>query len=426
MIYYLHEPFQGGVVVPSKNTGVSDIPDFVMTVGGEVYRYGFLSGSWGAVQPKAWNNSETNEIKALVVNSVMPFLIFRATEMQAWSNYANVALKMWNESGSVETSISNGFLFTETRAEYLWNDEQSEVYAFLEANVGKDVYVKVIDSSLPTNENIEIKIGLFESSLFKALGYRAESSTGDTSGTYNSGNAITALYVRDYYYGMLLQSEIDNEYWSGWKYMNAVWSFEDGTTHAYAGRLLMHKREGFYASSVIDDELIALAQSNIDKQVTVTLSHSEEPSNIIEIEIGEINISSSDTAYGLRASSSTGTLIAGEFPDASAVANAYVRTERYGCLVGGSFERTYWNYLDAIKVTWEFEDGTSYEFPEKLEYYYNSGSAESFYKSDYIDEKLISLISAKVGQTARIVVTEIETSKLINNFRLKFDGAAKA
>ncbi len=160
--------------------------------------------------------------------------------------------------------------------------------------------------------------------------------------------------------------------------------------------------------------------------MSITLSKSEAPSNVIEIEIGEVEIGTGDVAYGLRTSSSTGELISGEFPDASQIVNAYARTDGYGCLLSGAFERSYWNYLDAINVTWEFEDETSYDFPEPLEYLYVSSATESLYQSDYIDETLIEMISSRVGQKAKIIVTaSSETSKLIAHLQWELNEEAK-
>lgn len=402
--------------------------DFIMTVGkpDTAGYYGFSADNYGSVDSRDWGNSETAEIKAVLARPNSPYFMFQSTEMEIWNNYANVRLIFSTDTGSVETAASNGFLFTEARAEYRWNEEQTEVSAFLRNNNGNDVFVKVLDASLETNNTIEIIVGLYNPGSFHAWGCFPEHGVGTiVSGSYHSGSSIPVCYARDYYYGMILQSAIEGEYWNGWKYMNATWEFEDGTSHVYAGRLLMHPAQGFYCSGVIDEELNSLAQSNIDKSATITLSQTETPSNVIEIEIGKVEIGTGDVAYGLRAPSSTGELISGEFPDASPVTNAYARTDGYGCLVGGAFERSYWNYLDAITVTWEFEDETSYEFPEPLEYYYNSPTTESFYKSDYIDETLIEMISSRVGQKAKIIVTEPETSKLIAHLQWVLNEEAK-
>ncbi|MCQ9087362.1 hypothetical protein [Vibrio alginolyticus] len=401
--------------------------DFIMTVGkpDTAGYYGFSADNYGSVDSREWGNSETAEIKAVLARPNSPYFMFQSTEMEIWNNYANVRLIFSTETGSVETAVSNGFLFTEARAEYRWNEEQTEVSAFLQSNYGNSVSVKVLDASLDINNAIEMTIGVYEGGSFNTWGYRATSGTGETSSTYNSDSALETCYVRDYYYGIALQSSIDNEYWNGWKYLTATWVFEGGMSHVYTGRLIMHPDLGFYTSSVIDDELIALAKSNIDKSVTVTLSQAEAPSNVIEITIGEVEIGTGDVACGLRASSSTGEFISGEFPDASPVANAYARTDGYGCLVGGAFERSYWNYLDAITVTWEFEDETSYEFPEPLEYYYNTTTKESYYKSDYIDETLISLISSRVGQVAKIIVSGVTSSKLIAHLQWELNEEAK-
>ncbi|MBY7706047.1 phage tail protein I [Vibrio alginolyticus] len=406
--------------------------DFVLTAGQPStnnYYYGYGRDSYGNVDPGAWGDSE-HIIAALASHSegsspaIYP-LTFNCDAMELWDGAKNIKLKFFTDTEFVESPISNGFTYTQQYGRYMFDDARS-VYVLFRNNENRDVYVKVLDESLDVNNTIEMTIGLYEGSSFSAWGYRATSSTGETSSSYNSGRAIEVCYVRDYYYGMALQSELDNEYWNGWEYMNATWEFEDGTSHVYAGRLLMHPGEGFYTSSVIDDELIALAENNIDKPVSITLSKSEAPSNVIEIEIGEVEIGTGDAAYGLRAPSSTGELIAGEFPDASPVTSAYVRTKSYGCVIAGASERTYWNYLNAITVTWEFEDETSYEFPEQLEYYYNSSTVESFYKSNYIDETLIEIISARVGQKAKIIVTEAETSKLLTYLHWELDPAVKA
>ncbi|PNP21956.1 hypothetical protein AL471_014365 [Vibrio alginolyticus] len=429
MSYYMHNPFQSGIVVVGGNGGEPEPAyDFIMTVGKPSASgyYGFAADTYGDAEPMNWGNSDTAEITMAVVRPSAPYFIFRATEMLEWNNYANIRLKFFTETESVETTVSNGFVFAESTPEYDWNDVQGEVSTFLRNNNGNDVFVKVLDASLEVNDTIEITIGLYEGGSYDVWGYRSASNTGATSSTYNSSSAIETCYVRDYYYGMALQSELDNEYWNGWEYITATWKFDDGTSHEYAGRLLMHPDLGFYTSSVIDDELIALAQSNIDKVATITLSQAEPPSNVIEIAIGEVEIGTGDVAYGLRAPSSTGELISGEFPDASPVTNAYARTDGYGCLVGGAFERSYWNYLDAITVTWEFEDETSYEFPEPLEYYYNTSTKESFYKSDYIDDTLIEMMSSRVGQTAKIIVSGVTSSKLIAHLQWELDEAAKA
>ncbi|EHV5556837.1 hypothetical protein K0W35_003517 [Vibrio parahaemolyticus] len=400
--------------------------DFIMTVGKPSTSgyYGFAADSYGSIDSREWGNSEAAEIKFVVSRPSSPYFMFQSTKMETWNNYANVSLIFSTETESVETTVSNGFLFTEAAPKYSWNESQAEVSDFLQRNYGNDVFVKVLDASLEVSNNIEMTIGIYETG-FTAWGYRSLSGTGETSSAYNSSSAIETCYVRDAYYGMALESEVDGEYWNGWEYVAATWEFEDGTSHVYAGRLLMHSGQGFYTSSVIDDELITLAQNNLDKSVTVTLSQAETPSNVIEIEIGEVEIGTGDTAYGLRTSSSTGSLNSGEFPDASPVVNAYVRTKGFGCLIGGAFERTYWNYQNSIIATWEFEDGTTYEYPEALKYSYNSTSSESYYESSYIDETLIAMMSARVGQTAKIIVTESETSKLIAHLRWELDEAAK-
>ncbi len=405
--------------------------DFMITIGQPStsnFYFGYSNGNYGDIAPDDWGDSE-HIITALASHSegsspaIYP-LIFSCDAMELWNDAKNIKLKFFTDTEFVESPISNGFTYIQN-GRYMFDDARS-VYVLFSDNKNRDVYVKVLDESLDVNNTIEMNIGLYEGGTYNAWGYRATSSTGATSSTYNSDSAIETCYVRDYYYGMILQSELDNEYWLGWEYVTATWEFEGGTSHEYAGRLLMHPDQGFYTSAVIDDELMALAQNNIDKPATVTLSQAETPSNVIEIEIGEVEIGAGDVAYGLRAPSSTGELISGEFPDASSVANAYVRTDNYGCLVGGAFERSYWNYLDAINVTWEFEDETSYEFPERLEYHYNTTTKESFYKSDYIDEALIDIVSARVGQKAKIIVTEPETSKLLTHLHWELDPAAKA
>ncbi|MDF4579392.1 hypothetical protein P3499_04255 [Vibrio parahaemolyticus] len=405
--------------------------DFIMTVGKPATDgyYGYSADNYGNVDPKIWGNSDTSEISLALVRPSTPYFYFRATEAIKWNDYDNVKLRFFTETDSVETTVSNGFLFTEIRPEYAWNEEQPEVAAFLRSNYDNDVSVKVIDASLDVINTIEMTIGLYGSSSFNAWGYRSVTAeVGEIiSGEYHSGSVIETCYARDYYYGMILQSSVENEYWDGWDYVTATWEFEGGESHVYAGRLLMHPDQGFYCSGVIDDELNALAQNNIDKTVTITLSQAEIPSNVIEIEIGEVAIDAADDiAYGLRVKSETGELISGEFPDGSPIVGAYVRTDGYGCLIGGAFERSYWNYLGAINVTWEFEDETSYEFPEPLEYYYNSTTKESYYKSDYIDEALIEMIASKVGQTVKITVTESETSKLLAHLRWGLDEEAKS
>lgn len=402
--------------------------DFIMTVGkpDAAGYYGFSADNYGSVDSREWGNSETAEIRTAVVRPSAPYFEFRCSEMEAWNDYVNVRLSFFTETDRVETTVSNGFLFTESLATYRWYDTQDDVSAFLQNNLGNDVFAKVLDASLEINNTIEMIVGLYNPGSLYAWGYFSEHGVGTiVSGSYHSGSSIPVCYARDYYYGMILQSSVDNEYWNGWKYMKATWEFEDGTNHTYAGRLLMHPAQGFYCSGVIDEELNSLTQSNIDKSATITLSQAEAPSNVIEITIGEVEIGTGDVAYGLRASSSTGELISGEFPDASPVANAYARTDGYGCLVGGAFERSYWNYLDAITVTWEFEDETSYEFPEPLEYYYNTTTKESYYKSDYIDETLISLISSRVGQVAKIIVSGVTSSKLIAHLQWELNEEAK-
>ncbi|EGQ7677966.1 hypothetical protein MW334_003534 [Vibrio parahaemolyticus] len=403
--------------------------DFIMTVGkpDAAGYYGFSADNYGSVDSREWGNSETAEIRIAVVRPSAPYFEFRCSEMEAWNDYVNVRLSFFTETERVETTVSNGFLFTESLATYRWYDTQDEVSAFLQNNYGNDVFVKVIDASLEINNSIEMIIGQYAGgSSYSVWGYRPESNTGEMiSGKYHSNSAIKNFYARDDYYGMALKSSVDNEYWLGWEYVNAKWEFEDGTSHTYKGRLIMNEIQGAYTSSVIDEELNTLAQNNIDKLAIVTLSQAETPSNVIEIEIGEVEIVADDIAYGLRFKSATGALISGEFPDASPVSSAYVRTNTYGCVIGGTFERTYWNYLDEINVTWEFEDGTSYEFPELLEYYYSSSAKESFYKSDYIDDTLVSIISSKVGQTAKIIVREVEPSKLLAHLQRELNEEAK-
>ncbi|HHY0551940.1 TPA: Ig-like domain-containing protein [Vibrio parahaemolyticus] len=395
--------------------------DFVLTVGHpstSYFYYGYSQSNYGNVEPNAWGDSK-HAIIGLGAHTegsspaIYP-LSFSCDAMDLWNDLQNIKLKFFTETEFVESPASNGFRYTQSGA-YTFDDAM-DVYVLLRENVDKSVYVKVLEApSTEINNSIEMTVGAYSDSSFNVYGYRSSSNTGAMAGKFNSGSSITTCYVRDAYYGMVIQSEVKNEYWNGWEYMHATWEFEDGTSHVYAGRLLMHSGQGFYTSSVIDDELIALAQNNLNKSVTVTLSHAETPSNVIEIEIGEVEISTGDTAYGLRTSSSTGSLISGEFPDASPVVNAYVRTKGFGCLIGGAFERSYWNYQSTIAVTWEFEDGTTYEYPEALEYSYNSTSSESYYESSYIDDTLIAMISSRVGQTAKITVTTPSTSKILTH-----------
>ncbi|HHC7130662.1 TPA: phage tail protein I [Vibrio parahaemolyticus] len=409
--------------------------DFVVNVGSRTttsYLYfGYRKDTYGNVDIDAWGDSEYTIIALsshLESGSSAAYpLVFSCDAMSTWNDAKNIKLKFFTDTEFVESPVSNGFTYIQN-GRYMFDDARS-VYVLFSNNKDKDVYVKVIDASQEINNSIKIIIGEYSSpgGSFNSWGYRAASNTGTTLSTYNSSNAMEICYVRDHYYGMCLQSELDNEYWNGWEYMTATWEFENGTSHVYAGRLLMNTKQGFYCSGVIDEELIALTQSNIDKSATVTLSQAETPSNVIEIIIGEVEIDTGNVAYGLRAKSGTGALISGEFPDASPVVSAYVRTSsNYACLLGGAFEYTYWNYLDAISVKWEFEDGTSYEFPEPLEYDHDTSNEESYYKSDYIDETLIEMISARVGQKAKIIVTQSETSKLLTHLHWELDPSAKA
>ncbi|MCD1413735.1 hypothetical protein IOC51_06755 [Vibrio parahaemolyticus] len=430
MSYYMYNPFQQGMVVVSGNGGEPEPTyDFIMTVGksdAEGY-YGFSADNYGSVDSRDWGNSEIAEIRTAVVRPSAPYFEFRCSKMEAWNDYANVRLSFFTETERAETTVSNGFLFTESLAVYRWYDTQDEVSALLQDNYGNDVFVKVIDASLEINNSIEMIIGQYTGGSYSVCGYRSESNTGEIiSGKYHSNSAIKTLYARDYYYGMVVESELDYEYWNGWKYVNAKWEFEDGTSHVYEGRLLMSREQGAYTSSVIDEELNALAQNNIDKLATVTLSQAETPSNIIEIVIGQYDVVGYGYDYGFLSNRSVGELISGEFPDAAPIFSAHCGNGRYGCVIAAASKHAKWNYVDKIVVTWEFEDGTSYEFPEPLSSYYIAGQKESGHKSTYIDDTLVSIISSRVGQTAKIIVTEPETSKLISHLRSELDEVAKS
>ncbi|EGQ8054271.1 hypothetical protein HPX47_001630 [Vibrio alginolyticus] len=432
MSYYMYNPFQQGMVVVSGNGGEPEPTyDFIMTVGKPTTSgyYGF-SASYGDVNPKNWGNSETAEITMAIARPNAPYFLFTGSEMETWNDYANVRLKLFTDAEAVETTISNGCYFVETYSSYRWKDEQTEVSKFLARNIGDDVFVKVLNASLPIDNEIKIVIGHVADGHIEVWGYSYAS--GDNigeliSGEFHSGSAIAYAEVQSHAYGASIMSENKGEYWSGWRYMKATWNFEDGTSHMYAGRLLMHPAQGFHTSGVIDDKLIALTQNNIDKTATITLSEDEAPSNVIEIEIGEIN-SVAATFYGFVDESDddgAGALISGEFPDASPVFYAYAGDGSYGCVFGGLFEYTYWNYQNSIKLTWEFEDGTVHEYPNPLTFRHTS-SSQAYYESRYIDETLNSLLAARIGQTAKITVTEPETSKLLAHLQWELDEAAKA
>ncbi len=416
---------EDAAIIGEVETSTAIDYDFVLTVGQPAtnnYYYGYSLDSYGNVDPDAWGDSE-HVIRGLSTtqDSGSYPLKFSCTEMVPWNGAQNIKMKFFTDTEFAESPISSGFTYIENGL-YVFDGAQ-DAYVLLYHNENQDVYVKVIDASLEINDTIEMTVGLYEGSGFNAWGYRSASSTGETSSTYNSNRTIETCYVRDDTYGMILQSELDNELWLGWEYINATWKLDDGTSHIYAGRLLMHPSQGFYASSVIDDELIALMSSNADKSATVTLSQADTPSNVIEIVIGEIEISEGDTVYGLRGKSDTGAVISGEFPDGCAVRSGYVRTRSYGCLISGEGD-AYWNYLTSINVEWVFEDESSYVYPHSLTMAVLS-DGERVYRSTTIDETLIEMVSSRVGQKAKIMVTQPGTSKLLTHLHWELDDRAE-
>ncbi|EIO4560654.1 Ig domain-containing protein [Vibrio parahaemolyticus] len=271
------------------------------------------------------------------------------------------------------------------------------------------IFDEVSVSPTTNDADIVLKVGYYEQSIsWRVFGYRRASNSGEIiSGSFPSGSAINSAYARDATYGMVLGSTSSGERWNDWNYITAKWKFEDGTEHVYAGRLLMSEEVGFYNSSVIDDELLALAESNLDKTAELTLSLAETPSNEIEIIIGQHRVVGYGYDYGFLSDESTGELVSGEFPDGSPVLRVYCGDGRYGCVVDAYSAKAEWNFLSEISVTWEFEDGTSYTFPKALKSHYTSGQKVSGYKSSYIDDTLVSIISTKIGQSAKVIVSEI-------------------
>ncbi len=141
-----------GTLSSSRAITIDTAYDFIMTIGkpDSADYYGFSADNYGAVDSNRWGDSDTAQIKTLISRTSDPYFMFRSTEMIEWKDYANVTLRFFNESESVETTVSGEFLFSDEAPQYEWSDEQPEVYTFLKNNDGSDVYVKIIDSSVVT------------------------------------------------------------------------------------------------------------------------------------------------------------------------------------------------------------------------------------------------------------------------------------
>lgn len=365
--------------------------------------FGFVDGTSASPPPMTIVSVTINEsIESLTIgNSGSLTATVTYSDSSLINSADNASVVSWGSSDSSVIAIDDSGNYTVISAGN----------ATITATSTEDtsIFDEVLVSPATNDADIVLKVGYHEESTsYKVYGYRQSSSTGEIiSGSYPSASAIKNAYVRDATYGMVLESASSGELWNDWSYITAKWKFENGTEHTYAGRLLMSQEVGFYNSSVIDDDLLALAASNIDKTAELTLSLAETPSDEIEIVIGQHDVVGYGYDYGFISDESAGELVSGEFPDGAPIFSVYCGDGRSGCVVAANSEKAAWNFLSEIIVTWEFEDGTSYTFPESLKSYYVSGQKESGYKSSYIDDTLVDIISTKVGQSAKVIVSDI-------------------
>ncbi|KIP71411.1 hypothetical protein SN11_16875 [Vibrio harveyi] len=348
--------------------------------------------------PQAWYDG--SDISQMSMDEESEVIRFGATNDSKWGSNDEIRILVrpsWDETKKIDINLQwQGTCYEAT---------YPDLGSWISSVSCSQIYMTVYSEPLPDANSIKMIIGEFNS-VFDVYGYREESTTGEIlSGAYPSGSTIVNCYSRSTDYGMALGSATNGELWSDWEYVGVEWKFDDGTKHVYSGTLMMSPDLGLYVSPILDSELLSLTQSNVGKEATVSLSKAI-PTNSIEIVIGKTEIDTDDIVYGLREDSSTGELVSFDIPMAVSITNAYVRTSGFGCLVGNGFDFMYWNYPDEVSVTWKFEDGTTHKFKSSLDH--NSGG---YYGSTSIDNDLIDLISSRVGQTAKITISESVKTK---------------
>ncbi|ENP0841198.1 hypothetical protein ACCI44_003637 [Vibrio parahaemolyticus] len=273
------------------------------------------------------------------------------------------------------------------------------------------IVVQCSGEDIKTPNDVQIVIGEYISSDFNAWGVLNEHGIGSVeSGSYPSGNEIVSICSRNESYGFMLQSSESGEVWSGWDLITVSYKFSDNTEYKYSGRLAIYPSFGYYASTVIDETLNSMLASRVGENATISISEAIA-SDIIEIVIGQNIIDETKTIYGFNSESGTGELVSGEFLSGDAVKALWAGDDgQHGMyLLQETQPLPAWGFAFAVTAEWIFEDNTTYLFPEQLRWAHSTDRA--YYASTVIDKTLNSMLASRVGQTAKIKITESVSTK---------------
>ncbi|WP_024703781.1 hypothetical protein [Vibrio parahaemolyticus] len=273
------------------------------------------------------------------------------------------------------------------------------------------IVVQCSGEDIKTSNDVQIVIGEYISSDFNAWGVLNEHGIGSVvSGSYPSGNEIVSICSRNESYGFMLQSSESGEVWSGWDLITVAYKFSDNTEYKYRGRLAIYPNFGYYASTIIDENLNSLLASRVGENATITISEAIA-SDTIEIVIGKNVIDETKTIYGFHSESGTGELVSGEFLLGDAVKALWAGDDgqRGMYFLQETQQLPAWGFAFAVTAEWIFEDNTTYLFPSDLRWAHSTDAA--YYTSTVIDETLNSMLDSRVGQTAKIKITESVSTK---------------
>lgn len=273
------------------------------------------------------------------------------------------------------------------------------------------IVVQCSGEDIKTSNDVQIVIGEYISSDFNAWGVLNEHGIGSVvSGSYPSGNEIVSICSRNESYGFMLQSSESGEVWSGWDLITVAYKFSDNTEYKHRGRLAIYPSFGYYASTIIDENLNSLLASRVGENATITISEAIA-SDTIEIVIGKNVIDETKTIYGFNPESGTGELVSGEFLLGDAVKALWAGDDgQYGMyFIQETQPLPAWGFAFAVTAEWIFEDNTTYLFPSALKWAHSTDKA--YYYSTVKDKTLNSMLDSRVGQTAKIKITESVSTK---------------